>query len=130
MRRNQIVGLCLAVAMGALALNSIRCKDNCTGQPGAPTSNPPMVRFIHASPDAPAVDCHFDSTVFVAGSTFNTYPASTCCYRPCATTGSGMLSVRLTGTDITLCKDTATFRNGEYYTVVLLNYRASAQVLI
>lgn len=130
MHRKQIVGLCLAVVVCALALNSIRCKDNCTGQPGVPTAHPAMVRFIHASPDAPAVDCAFDSTVFVAGSTFNTYLASTCCYRPCVATGKGTVFVRLSTGGTILASDTATFKEDEYYTVVLMNHRAAAQILV
>lgn len=119
-----IVFVCVA------ALLSFRCKDNCTGQPAPLIANPAHVRFIHAVTDAPAVDLLFDSTTIVSGATFNTYTATTACYRDCPTTGTRTLSARLTGTSLTVVSSQATLLNGEYYTVVLINTRAAARLLV
>ncbi|HET7152920.1 MAG TPA: DUF4397 domain-containing protein, partial [Candidatus Kapabacteria bacterium] len=112
------------------AMVSIRCKDNCVGQPPMLPVQTAYVRFVHASPDSPPVDMAVDSTVIVSGLAFNSFPVATTGYHAVRTTTNGLLSTRFTGTTANILSTAVTFAAGERYTVVLLNKKSSLKFLV
>ncbi|HZV12239.1 MAG TPA: DUF4397 domain-containing protein [Candidatus Kapabacteria bacterium] len=110
------------------AMLSIRCKDNCVGQP--PVLQQAFVRFINASPDSPPVDMVVDSTAIVSGLAFNSFPANTTGYHATPATIGGTLSARFTGTTTAVLSVPVSFAPGERYTVVLLNKKTALQFLV
>src|SRR5579863_4944469 len=120
MKKNKNIGryatyIIMVFACGA-AMISIRCKDNCVGQPPALQSS--FVRFINASPDSPPVDMIVDSVTVVTGLAFNSFPPTTTGYHTVPPAIAGTLLTRFTGTTSASLSTPVNFSPGEYYTVI------------